>query len=150
MRRLLLLLGTLALAGCLNNNDAGDGTPSDPATETFASNLHIDIASMTKTAAGDYYKDVVGGTGGTIVAPVEVVITYAGFLTNGASFDAGTSIMLNLAGSVFGFQDAMLGMRVGGERVMVIPSALGYGQNQVGVVPPNSTLIFDVKLEQIP
>jgi hypothetical protein len=46
---------------------------------------------------------------------------------------------------------ARVGMRVGGERILVVPSALGYGpRTDLPGIPPNSTLIFDVKLNLIP
>jgi FKBP-type peptidyl-prolyl cis-trans isomerase len=147
---MLLLLGTVALVGCLNNNDTGDGVPSDPATEKFADNLHINIAAMTKTAAGAYYKDAVVGTGAAVGGPVTVVISYKGYLTSGARFDFGETQTVALSSWVYGFQDGILGMRAGGERVIVIPSVLGFGSARVDVVPPNSTLIYDVSLEQVP
>jgi peptidylprolyl isomerase len=154
MRRVLLLLGALGLAGCLSSTDAPVGTPSDPTTETFASNLGVDIAQMQKTEHGVFYKDVSVGTGATLSAPVAIVVTYAGFLKNGALFDSGSQSQFALSGSVIGFQEGMLGMRVGGERLIVIPSELGYGSRALatplGTIPANSTLIFDVRLEQIP
>jgi FKBP-type peptidyl-prolyl cis-trans isomerase len=45
----------------------------------------------------------------------------------------------------------MLGMKEGGERWLVIPSALAYGNsNNIPEIPPNSTLVFDIRLDQIP
>lgn len=150
LNRFLLAIGALALSACNLNVAQPPDKPSDPATETFAASLHINIPDMTKTSAGDYYKDVIVGTGATLSSPTTVVITYAGFLKNGSIFDTGSQIAIPLSNSVFGFQDGMMGMREGGERLIVIPSALGYGSANVGGIPPNSTLIFDVKLEQIP
>jgi FKBP-type peptidyl-prolyl cis-trans isomerase len=41
-------------------------------------------------------------------------------------------------------------MKVGGERIIVVPSALGFGTGGTLLVPPNATLIYDVKLKQLP
>lgn len=150
MKRILLVLATVALSACNLDTPTFPDQPSDPATETFASNLKIDIATMQKTTNGTYYKDVSVGTGAALASPQIVVMTYAGFLKNGSVFLTGQSESVSLGASPFGLQDAMPGMKEGGERIIVIPSALGYGNVYVGPVPPNSTLIFDVKLERIP
>ncbi|HZT35445.1 MAG TPA: FKBP-type peptidyl-prolyl cis-trans isomerase, partial [Nitrososphaera sp.] len=62
-------------------------------------------------------------------------------------------------GPIAGFQIGVNGMKVGGERLMAIPAALGYGSTAVHanpqdpnspvVIPPNSTIIFDVKLVSV-
>ncbi|HVX38336.1 MAG TPA: FKBP-type peptidyl-prolyl cis-trans isomerase [Gemmatimonadaceae bacterium] len=149
-KALFILAGTLALGACKLDVAQPSDSPSDPATETFASSLGINISQMTKTSAGVYYKDVKVGTGTELTSPVTVVITYNGFLKNGALFDSGSQITIPLSNSVFGFQDGMMGMREGGERLIVIPSALAYGSANVQGIPPNSTLVFDVLLNQIP
>jgi len=153
MKRLLLLLGSLALAGCNLNGYTTNGTPSDPATESFATALGINISQMQKVLVGSeyvYYRDVTVGQGPTLTTARPAVITYAGFLSNGLRFDAQNSVEFDLSGTVIGFQRGMIGMNAGGERIIVVPSDLGYGPYGVGAVPPNSTLVFDVKLEQIP
>jgi FKBP-type peptidyl-prolyl cis-trans isomerase len=149
MRRFLLLFGALTLTACLNTT-APPNDPSDPATETFASNLHVDIATMQKTTNGVYYRDVVVGSGPALSAPVQVVVTYVVFLKDGVLVDSGNQLPLDLAGQPFGLQEGMLGMQAGGERLIVVPSALGYGNVQVGPIPPNSTLVYDIRLEEIP
>jgi FKBP-type peptidyl-prolyl cis-trans isomerase len=80
-----------------------------------------------------------------------VLVDYATYLRNAARIDQGLSTDINLATAIPGFGDGMLGMKVGGERWLVIPSALAYGnRNDIPEIPPNSTLVFDVKLDAIP
>lgn len=150
MKRILMVLAAVGLTACNLDTMVVSGQPSDPTTETFASNLNINIVSMQKTTNGAYYKDAIVGTGNTLPGVQGVVITYAGFLKDGSIFTSGQTQTVSMGILPYGMQEAMPGMKEGGERIIVIPSALGYGTAQVGVVPPNSTLIFDVKLEQIP
>jgi FKBP-type peptidyl-prolyl cis-trans isomerase FkpA len=151
MKRILMVLATVLSAACnLDTQPLASNNPSDPTTETFAANLKINIATMQKTANGTYYRDAVVGTGLTITGPQIVVMTYLGFLKDGSLFISGEQEQVSMSILPFGLQDAMSGMKEGGERVIVIPSALGYGPVQVGAVPPNSTLVFDVKLDLVP
>jgi FKBP-type peptidyl-prolyl cis-trans isomerase len=152
MRRSILAICSLLLAGCLNLDvPQPANNPSDPSTEAFAAGLNIDIASMQKTASGVYYKDVSVGTGATLTARRPVIIDYNAYLRNGARIDFGTLAPIDLTTAITGFGDGMLGMQEGGERWLVIPSALAYGNsNNIPEIPPNSTLVFDIKLEQIP
>ena len=78
-------------------------------------------------------------------------VDYSGYLPDGTLFDQGTGITFPLGGVIFGFVDGMIGMKVGGTRLIVIPSELGYGNSTSttsrGVtIPKNSTLVFRIKL----
>jgi FKBP-type peptidyl-prolyl cis-trans isomerase len=151
MKRLALLLASLSLAACSLQTTEVPNIPSDPATETFASGLGVDIPTMTKTANGAYYKELSVGTGATLTGTPLILYTYAAYLKNGAMFQSNAvTVPQSLAGLVFGMQEGMQGMKVGGERLIVIPSALGYGNTTGLPIPPNSTVIFDVRLDQIP
>lgn len=146
MRRSTLLSGliALALAAC------SDGTAPDIAHTTFASSLNVDLSSMTQTASGLYYKDLVTGTGGVVATGQQVAIHYVGNLPNGTQFDANTaptapfSFRLGTGQVIAGFDQGVAGMRVGGRRQLIIPPALGYGAQTVGSIPPNSILVFTV------
>jgi len=152
MRRSILAVCSLLLAGCLNLDvPAPENNPSNPTTEAFAAGLNIDIASMQKTTSGVYYKDVTVGSGAVLTAKRPVIIDYNAYLRNGARIDFGTNAPIDLTVAITGFGDGMLGMKEGGERWLVIPSALAYGNsNNIPEIPPNSTLVFDIKLDQIP
>lgn len=97
------------------------------------------------------------GTGAAITNGQTAVMQYTGMLTNGQVFDAtskrgGTPFEFTLgAGQVIkGWDQGILGMKVGEERTLTIPSELGYGaQGYPPVIPQNATLIFKVTLEGI-
>jgi FKBP-type peptidyl-prolyl cis-trans isomerase len=150
MKRLFLLFTTVVLAGCSLSTTEVPNNPSDPTKDTYAASLNIDLTKFTKTENGVYYKDLLVGTGPTLTGTPTIQFTYAGLLTNGSVFDSNTEWVQPLGSLIFGMQEGMQGMRVGGERILVIPSALGYG-NATGLpIPPNSTILFDVRLDLIP
>ena len=112
---------------------------------------------MQTTASGLQYLDTVEGDGAQAVAGNSVKVHYTGWLFNdgvqGAKFDSskdrGDPFVFSLgAGMVIkGWDEGVAGMKVGGERTLIIPAELGYGARGAGgVIPPNATLQFDVQL----
>jgi peptidylprolyl isomerase len=98
-------------------------------------------------------KDLVVGTGATAVASNTVEVNYVGAAyTTGKVFDdtpwkQGQPTSFPLNGVVPGFAQGIVGMKVGGRREIVIPSALGYGPDgNPPVIAPNETLVFVVDL----
>jgi FKBP-type peptidyl-prolyl cis-trans isomerase FkpA len=154
-RSALRLLAAATLLAC-NDDVAGLGPPSDPTTEEFAPSLNVNIATMTRHPSGVWYRDDVVGDGAEVTdASDTIVVNYAGFLKDGDLFDSGTNVTFPRGGLVEGFQNGVLGMKVGGTRKLVIPSELGYGgvsqkdpQGQI-TIPRQSTLIFDVTLRRV-
>jgi FKBP-type peptidyl-prolyl cis-trans isomerase FkpA len=149
MRLYLLMLASLGAIAC-NNDITALPPPSDPATETFAASLGINISQMSKTASGVYFQTLRVGTGDDIKAGSDtIIVTYVGYLKDGTQFDQGSNY--HVSGSVVpGFIDGIIGMREGGERMVVIPSALGYGNQTIRNadlsirIPRQSTLVFDI------
>ena len=122
-----------------------------PASETFAASLQINIATMTKTVAGDYYRDVKVGDGAEIAGIPTIVISYKAYLKDGTLVAAVNSATQLLGTLIPGLRDGMQGMRPGGERLIVVPSALAYGNaTTVLGIPPNSTLVFDMLFKAYP
>jgi len=152
MQRFVMLVAVLGLTACLGIGTPPDASndPSDPATETFAPNLHINIAQMTKTALGDYYQDLRVGTGLTLGSPQLVVFSYETFLKTGVLVDQQVGVTQDLNLVVRGLSDGMIGMQEGGERVIVVPSALAFGPVGRSPIPPNATIVYDVALEAVP
>lgn len=150
----LLTLAALALVGSCNNQVTGLGPPSDPATETFDPALGITISQMTRLENGVYIQDLLLGAGDSITVRTDTVwVTYAGFLKDGEEFDSGVNTRLLPDGIVPGLAQGMIGMKIGGRRMIVVPSALGYGEQSVTepgtvdpVIPRQSTLVFRIEL----
>ncbi|MCE2897817.1 MAG: FKBP-type peptidyl-prolyl cis-trans isomerase [Betaproteobacteria bacterium] len=100
------------------------------------------------------------GTGALAQPEAYVVIDYEGFVFDplvpggkGLKFDStldrghALSVLLGVARMIEGLDKGIDGMRVGGSRTLVIPPKFGYGSRTAfGEVPPNSTLLFEVKL----
>ena len=109
----------------------------------------------TKQPSGLQYWDITQGTGPEARTGQRVKVHYTGWLTSGKKFDSsvgGKPFDLRLgAGEVIkGWDEGVPGMKVGGKRQLRIPPDLAYGSKGIsGVIPPNSTLIFDVQLVAI-
>jgi FKBP-type peptidyl-prolyl cis-trans isomerase FkpA len=107
--------------------------------------------------------DVKQGTGTEALTGKAVVVHYTGWLHDpsapdgkGAKFDSSRDrgvpfgFMLGAGRVIKGWDEGVAGMKVGGQRTLVVPSALGYGERGAGgVIPPNATLIFDVELIEV-
>jgi len=116
----------------------------------------VDEKDYTTTESGLKYYDLVEGTGETPQAGQTVVVDYTGWLEDGtvfdSSIDAGApfNFVLGAGGVIPGWDEGIASMKVGGKRQLVIPPALGYGeQGAQGVIPPGATLIFEVELLSI-
>lgn len=107
-------------------------------------------------------QEVTVGTGTQATPGTAVSVLYVGKLSDGTVFDSSAAhgnqpltFQLGTPGLIAGFQVGVNGMKEGGERVISIPPALGYGAQDVKdasgkvVIPANSTLLFDIKLVKV-
>ena len=107
--------------------------------------------------------DVKQGTGPEATAGKAVVVHYTGWLydtskpdSHGARFDSSRDrntpfgFVLGAGRVIKGWDEGVAGMKVGGQRTLVIPPQMAYGERGAGgVIPPNATLIFDVELLEV-
>ncbi len=97
--------------------------------------------------------DVKEGKGEEVKADATVKVHYTGWLTDGKVFDSsrkgGEPISFGLNEVIKGWTVGVQGMKVGGTRRLLIPAELGYGARDKGVIPPNSTLVFDIELLEV-
>jgi FKBP-type peptidyl-prolyl cis-trans isomerase FkpA len=130
------VVASLCAAGCSES-------PTAPSTESF---------SQT---------DVKVGTGVEATPTSTVTVNYTGWFYDasktdkkGLQFDttygrAPFIVQLGVGGVIEGWEQGVPGMRVGGQRRLVIPPSLGYGPNRLGMIPPNATLVFDIDLLEV-
>lgn len=130
------VVASLLAAGC-------SSSPTAPSTEVFS-----------KT-------DVKVGTGAEATSTSTVTVNYTGWFYDasktdkkGLQFDTSYGrtpfiVQLGAGGVIEGWEQGLPGMRVGGQRRLVIPPSLGYGPNRVGLIPPNAMLVFDIDLLEV-
>ena len=106
-----------------------------------------------KTDSGLEYKIVQEGYGVKPLAGQKIKAHYAGYLMNGAKFDASyergkpLEFKVGVGQVIKGWDEALLDMKVGEKRILKIPSNLAYGERGAGgVIPPGATLVFFVEL----
>ena len=141
IRRLLpvaVVLVVIATSAC------GDSSPTAPASTSSApySQTDLVVGTGTQAAVGD-----------------RVTVAYTGWLYDssradgkGTQFDSRTSFPFTIGvGVIRGWSQGVAGMRVGGQRRLVIPPELAYGNSSPGPgIPPNATLVFDITLLSVP
>jgi FKBP-type peptidyl-prolyl cis-trans isomerase len=101
-------------------------------------------------------KDLVVGKGAEAKKGDTVVVHYVGTLTDGKEFDASKKhgkpfdFQLGAGRVIKGWDEGVAGMKVGGKRKLTVPPSLGYGARGFPpVIPPNSTLVFEVELLEV-
>jgi FKBP-type peptidyl-prolyl cis-trans isomerase FkpA len=111
------------------------------------------VARTVTTASGLKYTDVKVGSGVSPVKGKQVKVHYTGTLENGKKFDSSVdrnepfTFVIGVGQVIPGWDEGVMGMKVGGKRKLIIPSKLGYGAAGAGgAIPPNATLLFDVEL----
>jgi len=137
MRRVIPLLALILTAACGGDNN----TPTGPSGTTTAPYSQTDLFV---------------GSGAVANPGNQVTVSYTGWLhdstktdAKGSQFDSSASFSFRLGtGAVIrGWDQGVPGMRVGGQRRLVIPPDLAYGSTSPGAgIPANATLVFDITL----
>lgn len=113
----------------------------------------LDINTFHASPSGLRIRDEVIGTGQEVKTGDIVTVNYIGALSNGVKFDSSYdrnqpfTTQIGTGRVIKGWDEGIIGMKVGGKRTLIIPSDLGYGAQGAGEsIPPNSILIFQVEL----
>jgi FKBP-type peptidyl-prolyl cis-trans isomerase len=105
------------------------------------------------TSSGLHYVDLRVGDGDEAASGKILEVHYVGWLGDGTRFDSTRdrdrplTFRLGAGDALKGWDEGLVGMKVGGRRKLVIPPGLGFGRQGVGsIVPPNSTLYYEFEL----
>ena len=98
-------------------------------------------------------EDLKVGEGSEVVKYNIVTVNYTGWLKDGTKFDSSLNpgrspFRFTVGGGqvIKGWDEGLIGMKAGGKRKLTIPPSMGYGNQDMGVIPSNSTLIFEIDL----
>jgi len=154
MKKLLLVL---AIAGIVNGGcskdkcDYNECATKAPDAEIQAVQSYLSSKGITNAVqhcSGIFYVIDNAGSGKHPNGCSEVNVTYKGMLTNGSTFDQGTTD-LRLDEVIPGWRNGIPTVAVGGIIHLYIPPTLGYGPYANGPIPANSILVFDVTLNGV-
>ncbi len=163
MRRYLAIVPVALLAGLIliacggggKNEEASPGTTPAATAGTEGGPPPVS-AEATVTASGLQIIDIEVGSGEEASAGQTVVVDYTGWLADGTKFDSSIDrnqplrFILGVGQVIPGWDEGVVGMKVGGSRRLIIPPDLAYGaQGRPPVIPANAELTFDVQLLSI-
>ncbi len=127
-----------------------------PGLWPFGSSSSTSNQQGTPTTTGNealQVSDIVVGSGAAVKAGDTLSVNYVGSFTDGSVFDASANhggpfnFVLGAGEVIPGWDQGLVGMKVGGTRKLVVPPSLAYGTQGAGnVIPPNTTLVFTIQL----
>ncbi len=100
-------------------------------------------------------EDIRVGEGTEVANGDTVVVHYIGTLQNGVEFDNSNkrgepfTFTVGKGQVIKGWEQGLVGMKIGGQRILVVPPDLAYGSTSIGPIPANSTLVFVIELLEI-
>ena len=138
-------------AETLNAAPGSSATPA-PTAASVPGPTECKQYDQYKDAASALFGDMLAGQGQAVAAGSTVTVNYRGWLTDGTLFDenytSGKPFSFVEGGHrvISGWEEGLMGMKVGGKRRLIVPASQGYGATVHGPIPGGSVLIFDVEL----
>jgi len=100
--------------------------------------------------------DLIVGEGKAVVKGALITTQYTGWLEDGTQFDSSYDrgkpfqCVIGSGRVIKGWDQGLMGMRVGGKRKLLVPAHLAYGERQIGAhIKPNSNLVFEIELLEV-
>jgi FKBP-type peptidyl-prolyl cis-trans isomerase len=151
---ILLTSLALMLTGCIESKSRNDNTNLSYTTDNTMS------VNTTKTSTNNDKLEITSlkqGTGSAVVKSGDTIsVHYVGTLLNGTKFDSSRDrgeafeFQIGQGMVIQGWEEGLIGMKVGELRKLVIPASMGYGDySPSSLIPANSTLVFEVELISI-
>lgn len=143
-----LLFAAFALSSCAKKKAEEQAAKDDEIIQQFISDNNLNAVA---TGSGLYYVIDTPGLGLSCNSSSTVTVAYTGYYTHGGVFDQSSAqgVTFSLQGVIAGWTEGIPYFNEGGSGKLLVPSALAYGKNGSGSVPPNAVLIFDVELLQV-
>jgi FKBP-type peptidyl-prolyl cis-trans isomerase len=150
--------------GQLGNHSGQTATGSSGTSASTNSSSGSSGIDPSTFAQYDKYKDqshalfgeIQKGSGDELTADKKAAVVYKGWLTNGQMFDQSRPgsdgklqpfvFQMGAHQVIPGWEEGLVGMKVGGSRLVIVPPAVGYGSTAQGSIPANSLLVFQVQL----
>jgi FKBP-type peptidyl-prolyl cis-trans isomerase FkpA len=154
----LILVAVAFVAIACGSSSSDDSTAASPSATTVAPEPTTAASPAGSTGEVTELKveDIVVGKGATAKPGDQVTVDYTGWLTDGTKFDSSIdrnepfTFGLGQGEVISGWDEGVAGMKVGGTRRLTIPPDMAYGAAGAGdAIPPNATLVFEVKLLKV-
>lgn len=158
----LIRIETTYLSGTNNNTQTAAATKSGLVVVGEGENVNqerVNALTEASDGGGNLMKlvidDIVLGGGDAASEGDTVTVHYIGTLPDGTEFDNSNKrgepfeFTIGEGRVIKGWEDGLVGMKVGGQRILVIPPDLAYGSQAIGPIPANSTLVFAIELLDI-
>lgn len=146
---LILILPLIIVTSC--NKSLSDEEQFDKDIDLIKEYIADNNLDAMSTDSGLHYTIDKLGTGNFPNANNKVTVRYKGYFLDGGVFDQSDEfgISFNLQNVIQGWTEGIQLYKEGGEGLLLVPSKLGYGKQGKGSVPPNTVMIFEVKLLEI-
>lgn len=142
------LIVAIALAGCGPVSVGCEAAESPEARRQRIQELSRSVTELR-------IRDLEAGTGAEASPGRTISVHYTGTLLDGTEFDSSRGkgepfeFQLGTGQVIPGWDEGLVGMRVGGRRELIIPANMAYGREGLGDIPPDAALKFDVELVDV-
>lgn len=143
-----ILLVAFSLSSCAKKKAEKQAIEDEEIIQQYISSNNL---NATPTGSGLYYIIDSQGTGEGCTSASTVTVAYTGSFTSGIVFEQSPAqgVEFPLSGVIKGWTEGIPYFKEGGVGTLILPSALAYGRNGSGSIPPNTVLIFDVELIEV-